>query len=234
MRVCLAGTASFEDIVKAHKMSSMLESFYYFKAWQKDYIKCVDFFLLDSGAFTFIQSKGVDVDWGEYVERYANFINENDIDKFFELDIDSLVGYEEVINLRNKLEKLTGKKVIPVWHKGRGYEEYKRLCEEYPYIGIGGVAIKEIKPSKYDVFKKMINDAHERGCKVHGLGCTGQTVIERYHFDSVDSTGWTGAGRWGTVFKFDGKRMWTFRPPSGSRVKLKVALENNLMEWIKF
>ena len=56
------------------------------------------------------------------------FINTYKIDKFFELDIDSVVGYEEVLKLRKKLEHLTEKQCIPVWHTSRGKEDFLKTC----------------------------------------------------------------------------------------------------------
>lgn len=67
--------------------------------------------LLDSGAFTFAFSGAkVDVakiDWKKYVEDYATCINANNIKHFMELDIDRVVGYQKVKELRAYLEHLT-------------------------------------------------------------------------------------------------------------------------------
>lgn len=125
--------------------ANILQSFYYVDDFTRNIIipNCKDF-LLDSGAFTFIQN-AKHVDWDEYVERYAKFVRENKIQKYFELDIDSIVGLKEVERLREKLERLVGWQCIPVWHRSRGMDYFIKQCEEYPYIAIGGIAIKEIK-----------------------------------------------------------------------------------------
>lgn len=127
MKVYLAGCASFQKIIEPLYIPSVLESFFYFRSdWQLDYIKDKNF-LLDSGAFTFMMDSGRNVDWDNYVERYADFINTNKIKYFFELDIDSIVGYDVVKKLRKKLEKLTGSQAIPVWHLSTGiYLEEKK------------------------------------------------------------------------------------------------------------
>ena len=80
----------------------ILESFYYINDETKAMIPYYKDFLLDSGAFTFMQNTKTKINWDEYVERYAKFIKDNNIKHFFELDIDSIVGIEEVERLRNK------------------------------------------------------------------------------------------------------------------------------------
>lgn len=213
----------------------ILQSFFYADEFTEKYIipNAKDF-LLDSGAFSFMTGAKA-VDWNEYVNRYAEFINRNRVEKFFELDIDSIVGYEEVKRIRAKLEKLTGRQCIPVWHKSRGFEEYKNLCDRYPYIAIGGIAIKDITKSEYPVFTTLIREAHKRGTKVHGLGFTQLSLLDKYHFDSVDSSAWTAGNRFGYVYHFNGQTMTKTDTPKGHRLAdaKRVAL-HNFCEWKKF
>lgn len=213
----------------------ILESFYYADADTERLIPYMKDFLLDSGAFTFMQNSSSHVNWDEYIEKYADFIKRNKVEKFFELDIDSVVGYEKVLEYRRKLERLVGKPCIPVWHKSRGIKEYQRHCEEYSYISIGGYVIKEIKPSEYSNFPAMIRMAHEKDCKVHCLGYTNLANLKKHHFDSVDSTAWTTGNRFGYFYKFDGKTVKKIEAPKGKRLAdpKKVAL-NNFNEWVKF
>ena len=120
-----------------------LESFYYADETTEKYLPFFGDFLLDSGAFTFFSS-GKQVDWDEYVEKYARFIVKNNVKHFFELDIDCIVGYDNVLKIRKYIEEKTGKKCIPVWHKSRGKEEFIKMCKEYNYVAIGGIVSKEI------------------------------------------------------------------------------------------
>ena len=78
-------------------------------------------------------------DLREYLNRYINLINQYHIKYFFELDVDTIFGIEFVEELRRELEKRTGRKCIPVWHKGRGIEYWKKMCAEYEYVAIGGL-----------------------------------------------------------------------------------------------
>ena len=147
MKICLAGTYAATKNTRRYLDITrfILESFYYIQDWQLEYLKKKELFLLDSGAFTFMSNNKGEVNWKEYIDRYADFIIKNDVKYFFELDIDVLVGYDKVKELTKYLENKTGRKCIPVWHKSRGIEEWKRLVKEYDYVAIGGIVVKEIK-----------------------------------------------------------------------------------------
>lgn len=224
----------FDDTVKKWK-PFILESFYYADEKTENLLKYFGDFMLDSGAFTFMQNSKSHLDWEEYLECYADFVKRNKVQKFFELDIDSVVGYEQVKKYRKRLEKLSGKRCIPVWHKSRGVQEFKRMCDEYDYVAIGGIVSKEIRPEHYKILPNMINEAHSRKAKIHGLGFTSLKWLEVCKFDSVDSTAWTAGNRFGFVYKFNGRTMTKIDCPKGKRLadSRKVALINYI-EWLKF
>lgn len=240
MKLYLAGVAPwrneglYDDTIAAHK-PYILESFYYIDADTERLLPYFGDFLLDSGAFTFMMNSKAAVDWDEYVERYADFINRYKIDKFFELDIDSVVGHDRVRDIRKRLERLTGRQSIPVWHKSRGMDEFKAMCDVYPYVAIGGIVAGEFKQAEYKYFPHLINEAHRRGAKIHGLGFTALAWLPKCHFDSVDSTAWTTGNRFGFVYRFNGRTMEKRDAPEGHRIgdSRKVALINYI-EWIKF
>ena len=213
----------------------ILKSFFYADEDTERLIPHFGDFLLDSGAFTFMQGKGGSPNWDDYVERYADFINRNKIQKYFELDIDSVIGYDKVKQIRSKLEKLTNRPCIPVWHLSRGFDEYKRMCDEYGYVAIGGIISGEIRKEKYGAFPALIGEAHKRGAKVHGLGFTALDWLKTCHFDSVDSTAWTTGNRFGFLYYFDGKTMKKRDAPKGHRIGAsREAALNNFTEWLKY
>lgn len=149
--------------------AKILQSFYYADSFTENAIipNCKEF-LLDSGAFTFM-SKKPKADWDRYIKDYAGFIRRNNVRNFFELDIDSIVGYEKVKEYRNRLEDLAGAQCIPVWHKSRGKDEFLRMCEDYPYIAIGGIVTKEISKEQYPFFSWFISEAHKKSARYMGL-----------------------------------------------------------------
>ena len=112
MKICLAGFSQLKNKKEYIANSKfLLESFYSIQDWQIPYIKNCEFFLLDSGAFTFMRGNAK-ADWVEYIKRYAEFINKYDIKYFLELDIDNIVGYKKVLEYRKLLERLTQKNVF--------------------------------------------------------------------------------------------------------------------------
>ena len=247
MKIYLAGVAPWrggQDKLYDEAYQTLhpyiLESFYYADADTERLIPYFGDFMLDSGAFTFMggfkfidNSKGEAFD--EWIERYADFIVRNNVEKFFELDIDSVTGYEKVLEYRRQLERLTQRQCIPVWHSTRGRDEYIRMCEEYPYVALGGIVGGEWRGSAEKTIPWFIKEAHKRGAKVHGLGYTKLDGLKKYHFDSVDSTSWTAGNRFGHIWKFDGQTMVKKGVPKGHRiVKPREAALNNFIEWTKF
>ena len=232
MKVFLAGAYTREKAFIGKNIDYMLESFFYVLPWQIERIPNMKMFLLDSGAFTFMNGTG-NANFDEYLTRYINFINKYDIKYFFELDVDSIVGYEKVKQLRKRLENETGKKCIPVWHKSRGKEEYLKMCEEYNYVAIGGIVTKEITKDQYPFFTWFLNEAHKRGCKVHGLGFTSIADLPKYHFDSVDSTSWKSGGRFGQLHIYKNGAIKTITQKS-KRAVYRAIDTNNFNEWLKF
>lgn len=224
----------YDPIIRQHR-PYILESFYYTDDDTERLLPYFGDFLLDSGAFTFMQNTKSHVNWEEYIEQYADFIKRNHIKKYFELDIDSVVGYEKVLTYRRRLENLVGHPSIPVWHKSRGIQDFKAMCDQYDYVAIGGIVSKEIKPDQYKAFPSMIKEAHKRGAKIHGLGFTNLSWLPKCHFDSVDSTAWTTGNRFGFIYQFTGSTMRKIDCPKGKRLKdgRQIALIN-YTEWIKF
>lgn len=172
-----------------------LMSYYYIRKGApayKDIIKKSKEILIDSGAHSF--QHGARVDWEEFTKDYADWIHKVDEDKilgYFEMDIDP-AGYplSYVERLRGILQRKSDK-IIPVWHKGRGLDEFKRMCKEpgnkNRIIAITGFKNEDIQDHQYKMF---YNYAKAQGCKVHALGMTRRKVLDEVPFDYVDSSSW--------------------------------------------
>ena len=212
----------------------ILESFYYANEDTEKLIPYFGDFMLDSGAFTFMQENGGTVNWDDYADRYIDFINRNNIQKYIELDLDYIIGVEGARKLRERLESKTGRKSIPVWHPIRGKDEFLKMCDDYDYVCLGGIVGKKWQGTE-QYMPWFIREAHKRGTKIHGLGFTKLTKLEQYHFDSVDSTAWTTGNRFGYLYFFNGKTMVKRDAPKGYRIAdSRMAALHNYTEWIKF
>lgn len=242
MKLFLAGILTCEKDKEENNIRYALETFFTLKNKNENNLtiqriknNVFDLFLLDSGAFTFMNSSKGSINWDKYINDYANFINKYNIKYFFELDIDSIVGIEEVERLRNILENKTNKKCIPVWHKSRGLEYWKKMTKEYDYVAIGGIVTKEIKKDEYKYFKPLLEIAKKNNCKVHGLGFTNLKELKKYDFYSVDSTSWLSGGRFGTIYNFKNGTLEQFSPPKGMRGgQYTITHNHNMKEWVKF
>lgn len=203
-KIFLACVNSIRSTVTPYfKPHYILESFMYLRSKHKSTLNYIDWclqadeFLLDSGAFTFMNkskktSSFTDDALWEYIDSYIDFINRYDIKHFFEMDIDCVVGYDKVKEIRRYIEERTNKKAIPVWHRSRGIEDFYDMCKEYKYVAVGGIAAKEIKRSEYGFLCELCDIAHSYGCKIHGLGYSPLSVLNdrRCPFDTIDSTTW--------------------------------------------
>lgn len=157
--------------------------------------------MVDSGAHSF--QKGTKVDPEDYTHLYAKFIREFDrpnVVGYFEMDIDNIIGYDNVIKLRKILESESGcpNKIIPVWHKNRGIDEFKRMCNERAghVVAITGFKNGDIRDDQYPMFVKY---AWQCGCRIHCLGMTRRKLLDTVPFDFVDSSSWAQQALYGRI-----------------------------------
>lgn len=223
----LEASGEFEYINRHFpKYKWMLCSYYFLKQDIFEEIqKKSELLLIDSGAHSF--QKGKTVDWLGYTREYANFIEKNDkpnIVGYFEMDVDNILGYEKVLELREILEAKSNK-IIPVWHKNRGIQDYKTMCQKYAgkIIAITGFKNEDIQDDQYLMFLKY---AKEYGCKVHCLGMTRKKILDKVPFDSVDSSSWKQEAIYGRV----GNRKVSKQFSKEKRWAVMVASLSNAME----
>ena len=190
-------------------------SYYGLKRDEADYIKAhSDEVMIDSGAHSF--QFGKKVDWVEYTKEYAKFIESYDDNKvvgFFEMDVDNIIGYDKVLELRKILERVSDK-IIPVWHINRGIDEYRKMCEQYAgrVVSITGFKNKDIRDDQYIQFLKT---AWKNNCRVHCLGMTRKEVLNKVPFDYVDSSSWLQEVVYGRIYNLKtGKKQKVTREQS--------------------
>lgn len=240
MKLFLASAMPVYDVFPALKESIYtLETFYWLDGIKKEIADSLmratnmENFLLDSGAYSFMNAqKGKPADFDSYLSRYIEFINRYDVKYFFELDLDSVIGFERTMQMTKKLEAGTGKKCIPVFHKSRGIAEWHRICKEYDYVAIG--TIYEYR-NKESVLVKLLRIADSYGTKVHGLGFTSCKKLEKIGFYSVDSTSWKVPMRTGAIAQFNGKEVVSVNGPKGYRLKdYKASGRLSVKAWLDY
>lgn len=183
------------------RMHYNLISYYYGRRSEervRDILENSELVMIDSGAHTF--QKGTHVNWERYTEEYAEWIRTHDrsnIVGYFEMDVDNVIGLERVVALRRILERVSDK-IIPVWHKNREIEDFKRMCDEYTgrVVAITGFKNEDIQDHQYLMFLKY---AWAHDCRVHCLGMTRKPVLDKVPFDYVDSSSWTQGVLFGRI-----------------------------------
>lgn len=240
MNVYLAGQdpAPFESQLEARKRlrPMILESFLQVNDKSVQLLPYYESYMLDSGAFSWLNGTlaGTQQDFKKYIDRYIRYVVDYDVKLFMEFDVDKFIGYPKVLEIREYINKETGRNAIPVWHVSRGLKDFHAMCERYDYVAIGGMCTKEIPATKMNVLPQLIRDAHTRKAKIHGLGFTRFSMLPTHHFDSVDSTAWLSGNRFGCVYQFDGKTMQKVNKPAGKRMVYKNVAVHNFAEWVKF
>ena len=203
MKVFLSALENSSNGIKVveeiKEMKWNLCSYYYLTKNHEHFMKVLnqsEEILIDSGAHSF--QYGTKVKWVEYTKEYAQWIQQIDCDKiigYFEMDVDNIIGYDKVLELRAMLEQVSDK-IIPVWHKNRGIEDYKKMCRDYSgkIVAIAGFVNKDIKDDQFIMFLKY---AHKYNCKLHCLGMTRKKILDEVPFDYVDSSSWVQNGIFG-------------------------------------
>lgn len=193
LKYSVENNTTLKNLLKLRYKPNMLVSFINLASSNQEKVKWyvnqlrkqTNIFLIDSGAFTFMNNphKAKQTSLDDFVEKYAKFLRDNDIEYFFEMDVDSVTGYEKVLEYREFIEKVTKRKSIPVWHKNRGIDEYTKMLKHYKVIAIGGIVARELKvPRDIPLMNSLTNLAHERNIWVHGLGIGTRALRYKFFF----------------------------------------------------
>jgi hypothetical protein len=176
-------------------------------------------FMLDSGAFTY-HMKGEKMGSRlpspkKYVEEYLTFVKEHGdlFDVIVEFDVDGsiadpdrpgqMITTAQVDDWSNTFLSVPGvaERYMPVFHAHRGKNWLDAWLAETvsPYVGVAS--------SLNDGVAGIIARCHQWGKFVHGFAQTGvHTTLKYAPFDSVDSTTWLRADKYGgTCIYMNGK-----------------------------
>jgi len=220
------------------------------KNWQ-GLLKNFDSCMVDSGAYTYQVKSGLygseqkkeintslmslnKID--KFTESYGKWLTDNKryYDYYFEMDIDKIIGLKKVEEYRSFLEKCAGKQCIPVWHENRGIEYWEKMITDYKFVAVGGIASGEfLNPERQ--FSYMVDLAHNKNCRVHGMGFTKFRYLKFIPFDTLDSSTWMMGARRGVFQLFLDGTMRTLSPKDiGSKnthIYYKDFFDMNAQSW---
>jgi len=163
---------------------------------------------IDSGAFSLFGSQKKETfreNWEQALHFTRDFILFLEkwwdyIDCFAEMDLDTIIGYEKVLELRNMFPKKMRSKMMPVFHpETRDFKIWQQECNDFPYVALGSCA----KGNSDFYYQEKLNYSHKIGTKVHGFALVNTDILAKFPFYSADSSSWLAANRWGSVFLFD-------------------------------
>ena len=225
----------FIDLSKLH----ILQSFAYVSSCKCEKFSLCKDFLMDSGAFTIMNSKsGKKFNIVEFTKEYANFIKQWNIDNFIELDIDSIFGMQIYIDCLHMLQDITGKDPIRVMHTWRGKEYFEEITKRKELVCLGGIAGTQNMNLARSNLQWFVDTAHKNNCKIHGLGIGTIDLIRKHNFDSVDSANWCSAHRFGALLRFNGHELCKYDGSEGAAKNEHIATEfvarKALKEWEQF
>lgn len=212
--IFLAGSINkdtFDTMVekKYPKLCSFIEKRDIHKFFDKDHK-----IFVDSGAFTFWKirrglTKGnswvKNLTEQEYVEKYIEWINDNEDNIIFAAQLDCIpenstqqeverAADETWKNYTYMRSKLNNPDILlPVFHVGEDFKHLHTMidfgCE---YIAIGGLVgkSKKIKREFLDKLFTEIKTSSNPNVMTHAFGMTSKDLLVEYPFTSCDSTSW--------------------------------------------
>jgi hypothetical protein len=181
----------------------------------------------------------------DYFETYAEFVKTYSRGLTYYANIDVLPFRNRIkppkgkssheLSWRNQVElEKRGINPVPVVHYKAPMSVLKHyLGKGYEYIGLGGMG-----GSGHTAWLNWMDRAFDVICdtpdkmpiaKIHGFGVTGFSGINRYPWESVDSTSWTKAGGFGNLLiphKRDGKFVFDCQQYS-----IAVSFESPEIKW---
>lgn len=218
MRLYFAGGEAWADLLLTMGVKNQLFSYFYLRsalhgrasAKAQTLVKRMErakkkgySFFLDSGAFTYQAKSGKAAlpPPAAYFREYTQFCKEYGelFDIIAELDIDGcimpngkVIETQQIDEWTNNLIADIGYKVMPVYHHHRGIKwmHHWLLDTSSPYVGFSSDTVEGAG--------QAIAMAHRYGKFIHGFAQTRiNTDAKHTPFDSVDSTTWLRADKYG-------------------------------------
>lgn len=162
----------------------------------------------DSGAFSAL-SIGAEVtleNYAEWLLRWKEMFT-------VYVNLDVIGNPEATMENQCRLEQEFDLQPIPVFHVGSDFSVLEGLCEEYPYLALGGM-VPYSQKRLGSWLLKCFSITEQHGTRVHGFGQTRHEYLMDFPFYSVDSSSWASGHMFGN------QSLWN--PKSSQFVAVKV------------
>mgnify|MGYP001287656510 CR=1 FL=1 len=165
--------------------------------------RCV---LLDPGEKTLYEArqkgktvKPIDID------EYAQFVIQHSDIIYQYLTIDKIGDPETTRANTMYLERVVGRKPIPVYHVQNSLDVLQEYIDEgHDVIAVGGSVFvsRKLRAQLFDEMFKRFGDA----CNLHALGLGSMDLLLRYPWFSADASSWLNGRIFGKLLSFDGSK----------------------------
>lgn len=183
-------------------------------------VGCIESHFLDSGSFTlwtraaeFAEENGCSqwdfyetAEFWQYVDDYAAFIKKYQYGIDLYANVDAIPNPEITWRNQRYMEGVHGLDPVPCVHYTEDLVWLKKYIKKgYEIIALGGL----VGSAGQDSCRLWLDKAFDIVCdtknrlpkvKIHGFGVTTYGLLFRYPWYSVDSTTWTKAGGFGTIW----------------------------------
>jgi hypothetical protein len=162
--------------------------------------------ILDSGAF------GVETGHQRVsVEAYTLWL-ELYLDKYPQVkayvNLDDLSSPETSLSNQRYMEA-HDLKPMPVYHYGEPTEYLDKMCSQYEYVGLGGMAVGQMPTGHLKTFWEFVYEKYKDN-RFHVFGVGSMTAFHKYQPYSVDSASWAAATKFGHIAGYkDGIPQWS-------------------------
>lgn len=148
-----------------------------------------------------------------------------------------LSGMKKTLQIRQVIERETGKPTIPCWHLERGEQGWKQMCDQYDYVAISLSRMtktsKWLQRYNFRPLEFFLGEAAKRKCRVHALGCNDLSLLKKYHFYSADSSTHTLGNRFGQVYVFKDGKIQNINKTRTHRIDKNAADKQNIKTMIQ-
>jgi hypothetical protein len=226
------GVSPREGNQPGHQLPALLVSYFYWEGFAR-YRPRYAFrdYALDSGAYS-AHTSGAEIDLDQYIAFcQGQLASDPQCTEVFALDV--IDSWRQSERNTERMWK-AGVPAIPVYHFGEPERLLTQMASAYPKIALGGMVGQHAVP-KLEWLEWCFAKVWPK--KIHGLGVSGENILQRLPFHSVDATNWivgpAGFGSYKSMAK-------PTKAPRGKGINLRaevqwwLALERKLAQrWRK-